>query len=178
MTALTMKVGPLAQAGGLTVRTLHHWDTIGLLSPSRRTAGGHREYTEDDLVRLYQVPALRGLGLGLETIAACLDAGVDPSRLIRDHLDGVEASLAALAVPLCCLLAAAGAVPWDVLLALPFALAALAAVTFVRLRPGRARPGRVAAAGDRAPVRGRGPSTPPRRTSSRPVPGPGPSPRG
>ncbi|MCB5908906.1 MerR family transcriptional regulator [Streptomyces pinistramenti] len=92
----TWKVGPLAKAIGLTVRTLHHWDTIGLLSPSQRTAGGHREYTEDDLVRLYQVLALRGLGLSLETIAACLDAGIDPDRLVRDHLAGVEASLAAL----------------------------------------------------------------------------------
>ncbi|MCF3965053.1 MerR family transcriptional regulator [Streptomyces fuscigenes] len=92
----TWKVGPLAEAAGLTVRTLHHWDTIGLLSPSRRTPGGHRAYTEDDLVRLYQVLALRGLGLGLETIGACLDSGVDPARLIRDHVAGVEASIAAL----------------------------------------------------------------------------------
>ncbi|GGX84978.1 MerR family transcriptional regulator [Streptomyces hiroshimensis] len=94
--ASTWKVGALAEACGLTVRTLHHWDTIGLLSPSRRTPGGHREYTEDDLVRLYQVLALRSLGLGLETIAVCLDSGVDPARLVRDHLSGVEAALAAL----------------------------------------------------------------------------------
>ncbi|MBH1935273.1 MerR family transcriptional regulator [Streptomyces sp. AV19] len=90
------KVGPLAEASGLTVRTLHHWDTIGLLTPSRRTAGGHREYTEDDLARLYQVLALRELGLGLETIGACLDAGVDPVRLVRDHLAEVESALTAL----------------------------------------------------------------------------------
>ncbi|WP_171172298.1 MerR family transcriptional regulator [Streptomyces sp. I05A-00742] len=92
----TWRVGPLAEACGLTVRTLHHWDTIGLLSPSRRTSGGHREYTEDDLVRLYQVLALRGLGLSLETIGVCLDTGVDPARLVRDHLAEVEASLARL----------------------------------------------------------------------------------
>ncbi|MET9414519.1 MerR family transcriptional regulator [Streptomyces klenkii] len=102
----TWKVGALAETCGLTVRTLHHWDTIGLLSPSRRTPGGHREYTEDDLIRLYQVLALRSLGLGLETIATCLDsgggdgdgggAGVDPARLVRDHLAGVEAALTAL----------------------------------------------------------------------------------
>ncbi|MCF3103907.1 MerR family transcriptional regulator [Streptomyces roseoverticillatus] len=92
----TWKVGALAEAGGLTVRTLHHWDAIGLLSPSRRTPGGHREYTEDDLARLYQVLALRSLGLGLETIATCLDGGVDPTRLVRDHLAGVEAALASL----------------------------------------------------------------------------------
>ncbi|WP_326623829.1 MerR family transcriptional regulator [Streptomyces decoyicus] len=97
-TSATWKVGRLAEASGLTVRTLHHWDTIGLLSPSLRTTGGHREYTEEDLVRLYQVLALRGLGLALDTIAVCLDAGVDSARLVRDHLTGVEASIAALGV--------------------------------------------------------------------------------
>jgi DNA-binding transcriptional MerR regulator len=97
-TSATWKVGRLAEASGLTVRTLHHWDTIGLLSPSQRTTGGHREYTEEDLVRLYQVLALRSLGLPLDTIAVCLDVGVDPARLVRDHLAGVDASLAALGV--------------------------------------------------------------------------------
>ncbi|MGA5818327.1 MerR family transcriptional regulator [Kitasatospora sp. NPDC094028] len=92
----TWKVGPLAEASGLTVRTLHHWDQIGLLSPSRRTSAGHREYTEQDVVRLYQVLALRRLGLGLESVATCLDAGVDPVRLVSEHLADVEASLASL----------------------------------------------------------------------------------
>ncbi|WP_328312678.1 MerR family transcriptional regulator [Streptomyces sp. NBC_00442] len=96
MSESTWKVGPLAEASGLTVRTLHHWDTIGLLSPSRRTAGGHRAYTESDVGRLYQVLALRGLGLGLDTIAVCLDSGVDPARVLRDHRESVEAHLAAL----------------------------------------------------------------------------------
>jgi DNA-binding transcriptional MerR regulator len=94
----TWKVGRLAEASGLTVRTLHHWDSIGLLSPSQRTTGGHREYTEEDLGRLYQVLALRSLGLALDTIAVCLDTGVDPARLVRDHLSGVERSIAALGV--------------------------------------------------------------------------------
>jgi DNA-binding transcriptional MerR regulator len=66
----TMKVGEVAEAAGLTVRTLHHWDSIGLLSPSERSPAGHREYTQADLVRLYQVLALRSLGLGLESIVA------------------------------------------------------------------------------------------------------------
>ncbi|MFD5639501.1 MerR family transcriptional regulator [Streptomyces sp. NPDC127077] len=92
----TWKVGTLAEASGLTVRTLHHWDQIGLLSPSRRTAVGHREYTEQDVIRLYQVLALRRLGLGLESITTCLDAGVDPVRLVSEHLADVEASIAAL----------------------------------------------------------------------------------
>nr|WP_040733095.1 MerR family transcriptional regulator [Nocardia tenerifensis] len=89
-------VGPLAEASGVTVRTLHHWDAIGVLSPSRRTSNGYREYTDDDLVRLYQVLALRSLGLSLETIIVCLDSGIDLDRVVGDHLRSVEASLAAL----------------------------------------------------------------------------------
>lgn len=92
----TWKTGQLAEASGVTVRTLRHWDAIGLLSPSRRTDAGHREYDEPDLVRLYQVLALRGLGLSLDTIAVCLDVGVDPTRLVRDQLASVEQSLAGL----------------------------------------------------------------------------------
>ena len=92
----TWKTGQLAEASGLTVRTLRHWDAIGLLSPSRRTDAGHREYGEPDLARLYQVLALRGLGLSLDTIAVCLDVGVDPHRLLRDQLASVEQSLTGL----------------------------------------------------------------------------------
>ncbi|MEU6232308.1 MerR family transcriptional regulator [Kitasatospora sp. NPDC047058] len=92
----TWKVGALAATSGLTVRTLHHWDQIGLLGPSRRTAAGHREYTGQDVVRLYQILALRRLGLGLETIATCLDVGVDPVRLVGEHLAGVETAIASL----------------------------------------------------------------------------------
>jgi MerR family transcriptional regulator, thiopeptide resistance regulator len=92
----TWKTGQLAEASGLTVRTLRHWDAIGLLSPSRRTDAGHREYDEADLARLYQVLALRGLGLSLDTIAVCLDVGIDPRRLVRDHLDTVEQSITGL----------------------------------------------------------------------------------
>lgn len=53
------QVGTLAQATGLTVRALHHYDHIGLLSPSRRTAAGHRLYTADDVARLYRIRLLR-----------------------------------------------------------------------------------------------------------------------
>ena len=62
----TMKVGAVAEAAGLTVRTLHHWDSTGLLSPSERSPAGHREYPEADLVRLYQVLAWAALAHYLE----------------------------------------------------------------------------------------------------------------
>jgi DNA-binding transcriptional MerR regulator len=57
-------VGELASATGVTVRTLHHHDEIGLLAPSERTPAGHRRYSGEDLRRLYRIVVLRGLGLG------------------------------------------------------------------------------------------------------------------
>jgi DNA-binding transcriptional MerR regulator len=81
------KVGELAKATGLTVRTLHHWDEIGLLSPSKRTAKGHRLYADADLARLQQVASLRQLGFPLEQIRDLLDRrGVSPRQVIGLHL--------------------------------------------------------------------------------------------
>src|SRR5215472_2563993 len=68
----TWKVGALARATGLTVRTLHHYDEIGLLQPSTRLAGGHRLYDTDDLTRLYRIIRLRQLGFPLSQVAAVL----------------------------------------------------------------------------------------------------------
>ncbi|MGQ0839507.1 MerR family transcriptional regulator [Actinokineospora sp.] len=80
-------VGELARATGLTVRTLHHYDEIGLVEPSERTYAGHRRYTGADVRRLYRVRALRSLGLGLEAIAETL---ADPGD--RDALKHVLAT--------------------------------------------------------------------------------------
>ena len=68
-------MGALARAAGLTVRTLHYYDEIGLLSPTRRSEAGHRAYTEDDVDRLFRICALRRLGLPLTDIARALDGG-------------------------------------------------------------------------------------------------------
>ena len=68
-----MKVGRLAERTGLTVRTLHHYDEIGLLTPSRRTPAGHRVYGEPEVRRLQQIASLRQLGLPLDEIRDCLD---------------------------------------------------------------------------------------------------------
>ena len=87
------KVGELAQATGLTIRTLHHWDETGLVSP-RRTMAGHRIYTGADVTRLYQVLALRQMGLGLGQIAALLAGHAPPPKqTLRRHLDAVERDL-------------------------------------------------------------------------------------
>jgi MerR family transcriptional regulator, thiopeptide resistance regulator len=66
------KVGELARQTGLTVRTLHHYDEIGLLSPSHRTQSGHRLYGAGDLARLLQILSLRQLGFSLEEIGDSL----------------------------------------------------------------------------------------------------------
>jgi MerR family transcriptional regulator, thiopeptide resistance regulator len=92
----TWKVGVVAETSGVTVRTLHHWDEIGLLPPSRRGDGGHRLYTDDDLARLYIILTLRGLGLSLQSVKACLDADVDRQRVFIDHLARLDADLVAL----------------------------------------------------------------------------------
>jgi len=88
------KVGELAKATGVTVRTLHHYDEVGLLVPAERTSGGHRLYAQLDVRRLYLILALRRLGLGLEEIASLLDDdGVSLIDTVRRHLEQVEREL-------------------------------------------------------------------------------------
>src|SRR3954464_12407490 len=99
-----MNVGEVAALAGVTVRTLHHYDRIGLLSPSVRTAAGYRRYTPSDLDRLHQVLVYRELGVPLEEIATLLDdPGADPAehlrrqhRLLRDRLERTRAMVAAV----------------------------------------------------------------------------------
>ncbi len=69
---MQLKVGELAQRTGLTVRTLHHFDQIGLLKPSTRSESGYRLYSRDDVARLHSIQALRHLGLPLKQIASML----------------------------------------------------------------------------------------------------------
>jgi MerR family transcriptional regulator, thiopeptide resistance regulator len=91
----TWSIGDLAARTGLTVRTLHHYDEIGLARPSRRTAAGHRRYTAADVRRLHRIVALRGFGFPLPEIAALLDdPGLDARELIRRQLDQVADRLA------------------------------------------------------------------------------------
>jgi DNA-binding transcriptional MerR regulator len=84
----TWSIGELAAQTGLTVRTLHHYDEIGLARPSQRSAAGHRRYTAPDVRRLHRIVALRGFGFTLAEIGALLDdAGPDPRELVRSQLD-------------------------------------------------------------------------------------------
>lgn len=85
------KIGQLASATGLTVRTLHYYGEIGLVVASHRSPAGHRLYSDDDVERLYRVALLRRLGLPLAQIGQALD---DPAWDLRAamaaHLSHVE----------------------------------------------------------------------------------------
>jgi DNA-binding transcriptional MerR regulator len=101
---MSWTVGELARLAGITVRTLHHYDRIGLVRPSERTSAGYRSYDLRDLDRLQQVLLYRELGFPLEEVATLLDdPGADPAehlrrqhRLLRERLDRTAAMVAAV----------------------------------------------------------------------------------
>ena len=76
-------MGRVAELADVTVRTLHHYDEIGLVRPSARTAAGYRAYSADDVERLREVLAYRRLGFGLREIA---DLVGDPATDAVAHL--------------------------------------------------------------------------------------------
>src|SRR3954470_23562305 len=111
MRASVRRIGEVAAATGLTVRTLHHYDEIGLLRPAERSEAGYRLYSDDDVRRLYRIVAFRRLGLALDEIGALLEADGAPAprALIRAQLERLEAEAAIrehLRVPLVRLLRA------------------------------------------------------------------------
>jgi MerR family transcriptional regulator, thiopeptide resistance regulator len=118
MEAITFKVGDLSKRTGLSVRTLHYYDEIGLLSPSDRTEAGYRVYSKQDIIRLQQIITLKQIGFSLEDVQSCLDNGerafaemvqlhiakvrkqIDLSQQLLTRLESVEQTTAKLnAVP-------------------------------------------------------------------------------
>jgi DNA-binding transcriptional MerR regulator len=83
---MSYSVSRVAGLAGVTVRTLHHYDEIGLLVPSDRTAAGYRIYTDADLERLQQIRFYRELGFGLDEIATLLDTADPREHFRRQHL--------------------------------------------------------------------------------------------
>jgi MerR family transcriptional regulator, thiopeptide resistance regulator len=96
-------VGAVAALTAVSVRTLHHYDHIGLVVPSVRTPAGYRGYTDADIERLHVVLVYRSVGLQLEDIRALLDGGADPlehlrrqHRLLLDQADRLQHTIKAV----------------------------------------------------------------------------------
>ena len=87
---MAFTVGQLAKRTGLTVRALHHYHAIDLLVPSHRSDSGYRLYTHADVVRLYQIQALRRLGLPLAEIAGVLkERGASLPEIVGRQIEEV-----------------------------------------------------------------------------------------
>jgi DNA-binding transcriptional MerR regulator len=92
-----MRIGELASATGLTVRTLRHYDQIGLLQPQTRTESGYRIYGEAEVRRLQQIRSLQALGFSLEQIGTMLDDNNAPlPEVIGWQLEAIDRELATL----------------------------------------------------------------------------------
>lgn len=84
--ASDLTVGAVASLVGVSVRTLHHWDDIGLVHPSDRTPAGYRAYAAGDVERIHRVLVYQELGLSLTRIAALLDdPTVDEAQQLRNQ---------------------------------------------------------------------------------------------
>jgi DNA-binding transcriptional MerR regulator len=92
---MQLKVGELARRSGLTVRALHHYDDIGLLKPSVRSAAGYRLYGRADVARLHAIQSLRSLGVPLGQIAGMLAGdGSDLPAIVARQLRAIDSEIA------------------------------------------------------------------------------------
>jgi DNA-binding transcriptional MerR regulator len=90
-----LKVGELARHTGLTIRTLHHYDEIGLLRPSARSDAGYRLYSSADVARLHGIQALRHLGIGLKEIGSMLGShGASMPGIIDKQIRALDHEIA------------------------------------------------------------------------------------
>jgi DNA-binding transcriptional MerR regulator len=87
-----LKVGELARRTGLSVRTLHHYEKVGLLPPAHRTPTGHRLYGEDHVRQLHKILALKQLGMSLEEMRGWLSSehfgALEALRMQRTRVSG------------------------------------------------------------------------------------------
>ncbi|WP_327117561.1 HEAT repeat domain-containing protein [Nocardia sp. NBC_01730] len=89
-----MLIGEVARRSGVSARMLRHYDSLGLVRPTGRTVGGYREYSAEDIRRIFHVEGLRSLGLSLRQIGSALDdPGFTPSVLVGDLIRKAEERL-------------------------------------------------------------------------------------
>ncbi|MFF4186656.1 HEAT repeat domain-containing protein [Streptomyces sp. NPDC001691] len=80
-----MLIGDVARRSGVSARMLRHYDTLGLVRPTGRTEGGYREYSGEDIRRIFHIESLRSLGLSLREVGSALDdPGFEPAELVDD----------------------------------------------------------------------------------------------
>lgn len=91
-----LTVGQVSQEVGVTVRTLHHYDEIGLLVPGERSDAGYRLYTVADLARLQHIVVYRRLGFALAEVATLLEQPDDVVTHLRRQRDSVTARMGRL----------------------------------------------------------------------------------
>ncbi|MER6472670.1 MerR family transcriptional regulator [Streptomyces collinus] len=86
-----MLIGEVARHSGVSARMLRHYDALGLVRPTGRTTGGYREYSAEDVRRIFHVESLRSLGLSLKQIGRALqDPAFTPSALVSDLIRWTE----------------------------------------------------------------------------------------
>ncbi|MFJ9149824.1 MerR family transcriptional regulator [Streptomyces sp. NPDC102270] len=91
-----MLIGEVARRSGVSARMLRHYESLGLLRPSGRTGSGYREYSGDDIRRIFHIESLRSLGLSLREIGRALDdPGFTPSVLVDDLIRQTRERIAA-----------------------------------------------------------------------------------
>ncbi|MEU2118171.1 MerR family transcriptional regulator [Streptomyces sp. NPDC016459] len=91
-----MLIGEVARRSGVSARMLRHYESLGLLRPSGRTGSGYREYSGEDIRRIFHIESLRSLGLSLREIGRALDdPGFMPSALVADLVRQTRERIAA-----------------------------------------------------------------------------------
>ncbi|MEW2071764.1 MerR family transcriptional regulator [Streptomyces sp. NPDC007346] len=91
-----MLIGEVARRSGVSARMLRHYESLGLVSPSGRTGSGYREYSGEDIRRIFHIESLRALGLSLREVKRALDdRGFTPSALVDDLIRRTRERIAA-----------------------------------------------------------------------------------
>ncbi|MEU4346079.1 MerR family transcriptional regulator [Streptomyces sp. NPDC023838] len=91
-----MLIGEVARRSGVSARMLRHYESLGLVRPSGRTGSGYREYSAEDIRRIFQIESLRSLGLSLREIGRALDdPGSTPPELVGDLIRQTRERIAA-----------------------------------------------------------------------------------
>ncbi|MFH8434874.1 MerR family transcriptional regulator [Streptomyces sp. NPDC018007] len=91
-----MLIGEVARRSGVSARMLRHYESLGLVRPSGRTGSGYREYSGEDIRRIFHIESLRALGLSLREIGRALDdPGFTPSALVDDLIRRTRERIAA-----------------------------------------------------------------------------------